>query len=221
MRSSLRCPGAGTAVHRRVAHFLVVTAAATALVGCGSGDASTVQPPITETATEAVTGGRNGSGGAAAAAPAEPTRAAVRDSDPPSSGTGTGTDADGGRCHTTDLSIELPDDDTLPAVISVTVSNTGQRTCTMTGFPGVDLRGDGLTHAFRRGDSSGRKVSLSPGDRTHFTLRPVGAGGEFSPETVVITPPDETEHQTLPWPWGAVRLEENTAYSGTVGPVGT
>ncbi|WP_217242480.1 DUF4232 domain-containing protein [Streptomyces sp. AC555_RSS877] len=226
MRSSLRCPGTGTAVHRRVAHFLVVTAAATALAGCGTGDANTVQPPIVETATKAVTGGGTGSGGAAGAAPAEPTRAAARDSDTTSSGTGTGTgtdadaDADGGRCHTTDLSIELPDDDTLPADISVTISNTGQRTCTMGGFPGVDLQGDGLTHAFRRGDTSGRRVTLSPGDSTHFTLRPVGAGGEFSPETIVITPPDETEHQTLPWPWGAVRLAENTAYAGTVEPVG-
>lgn len=221
MRSSLACPGTATAVHRRAVHLLVVTAAVTALAGCGTGDATTVQPPITETTTEAVTGGGNGSGGAAAAQD-EPTRDAARDSaaTEPGTGTDTDTDTDGDRCHTADLSVELPGDDTMPADISVTISNTGQRTCTMSGFPGVDLLGDGLTHAFRRSDTAVRKVSLSPGDSTHFTLRPVGTGGGFSPETIVITPPDETEHQTLPWPWGAVRLEQDTAYSGTVEPVG-
>lgn len=219
MRSSLACPGTATAVHRRAVHLLVVTVAVTALAGCGTGDATTVQPPITETTTEAVTGGGNGSGGAAAAQD-EPTRDAARDSAATEPGTGTDTDTDGDRCHTADLSVELPGDDTMPADISVTISNTGQRTCTMSGFPGVDLLGDGLTHAFRRSDTAVRKVSLSPGDSTHFTLRPVGTGGGFSPETIVITPPDETEHQTLPWPWGAVRLEQDTAYSGTVEPVG-
>ncbi|MFJ9039041.1 DUF4232 domain-containing protein [Streptomyces sp. NPDC102406] len=190
-----------------------------ALAGCGTGDATTVQPPILETVTTAATGGEDGSGATAAAAPAEPTRAAARGSGTTSPGSRTG--AGGGRCHTADLSIELPGDETLPADISVTVRNTGQHTCTMTGFPGVDLRDDELTHSFRRGHTSSRKVTLSPGDSTHFTLRPVGSGGDFSPQTLVITPPDETEHKTLSWPWGAVRLEENTAYSGTVEPVGT
>ncbi|MBO8195535.1 DUF4232 domain-containing protein [Streptomyces oryzae] len=104
----------------------------------------------------------------------------------------------------------------------VHLRNTGSTTCTLQGFPGVDLTGkDGSLHAGRN-NAAPPTVSLSPSEETRFTLNyPVNdtGGSGVTMTGLVVTPPNETQSKTLP-----VRINlpvtDGTSSSITVSPVG-
>ncbi|MEV5987019.1 DUF4232 domain-containing protein [Streptomyces sp. NPDC052051] len=107
--------------------------------------------------------------------------------------------------------------------IAVKLTDSGSATCTLRGFPGVDLVGkDGRVSARRDGHKPGT-VTLAPGRSASFELRVLrnktgGSGVTFT--SAVITPPDETHAHTLPL---SVNLPVQEDGAGTdsvvVGPV--
>ncbi|MFE4694327.1 DUF4232 domain-containing protein [Streptomyces sp. NPDC056749] len=80
--------------------------------------------------------------------------------------------------------------------VLINLRNTGSSSCSMHGFPGLDLEGeDGTVSA---GRSSGRTiptVGLAPGEGTNFALHfppNTGGGPGVTFTSATVTPPDET-----------------------------
>ncbi|WP_405779029.1 DUF4232 domain-containing protein [Streptomyces sp. NBC_00859] len=82
----------------------------------------------------------------------------------------------------------------------VNLKNTGTGTCTLHGFPGVDLKGRDGTVSATRSKLAAPDVSVAPGQETRFTLHyPAnhsgGSGVTFT--SLVVTPPNETHSHTI------------------------
>lgn len=107
---------------------------------------------------------------------------------------------------------------------SVLLTNTSEQTCSLQGYPGVDLVGpsdpnlgvppdpddppfDGTVSASRTGGDT-QPVVLSPGataaGRVGFQQKTSSIGLEpaWPPTTIVVTPPDSTTQLQTPWPSG-------------------
>jgi len=140
-----------------------------------------------------------------------------------SSGAGTSSGSGGSRCHTSELKLSWsagsPDmSATNQQSAMVVVKNIGTRTCTLYGFPGVRLISKtGKTWDLARSSVTPSVFTLKPGDDTanvSFTVMPMSAGdagSSFAPSQVEITPPDETTHVTLSWPFGGTLLDQSAA----------
>jgi hypothetical protein len=138
-------------------------------------------------------------------------------------------------CRTTDLRISFG----RPAAtgtarqyrVRVAMLNRGDSTCSMYGYPGMDLVGDGgdiRVHVPREAEGHAT-ISLSPGKSASFTLTYLletdqqvqGELGAWGPNTVVITSPGSTQQQTLGWELGPVDRYSVSAGRGTyLSPVG-
>ncbi|MEU5685484.1 hypothetical protein DEJ48_22615 [Streptomyces venezuelae] len=112
-------------------------------------------------------------------------------------------------CKTADLAIDAqdaaPDENT--GRIDITMINRGSKTCSATGFPGVDIKDeDGTSSPIERGQAQPRVTTLKPGDAAVFNLAyEIDNSGESlaSPTHILVTPPNETHTVTLNWPTGA------------------
>lgn len=143
------------------------------------------------------------------------------------------------RCHTIDLGYDwggphggAPDmkDATDQQVASIKLTNRGDSTCTLRGFPGVQLVSKtGETWDLRRSSDTPSTMTLHPGESTasiSIMLLAIPADSKdtkpFVPSKVLITPPNETTHVTLDWPYGGAILDQSGAtHPGTfVSPVG-
>ncbi|WP_406137475.1 DUF4232 domain-containing protein [Streptomyces sp. NBC_01089] len=143
------------------------------------------------------------------------------------------------RCHTIDLGYDwggphggAPDmkDATDQQVASIKLTNRGDSTCTLHGFPGVQLVSKtGETWDLRRSSDTPSTMTLHPGESTasiNIMLLAIPADSKdtkpFVPSKVLITPPNETTHVTLDWPYGGAILDQSGAtHPGTfVSPVG-
>ncbi|WP_346776621.1 DUF4232 domain-containing protein [Streptomyces sp. HNM0574] len=85
--------------------------------------------------------------------------------------------------------------------ILVSLKNTGSVTCTLQGFPGVDLKSKEGTASAERSTLDARRINVRPGEETRFTLHypPNHTGGSgLTYTSLTITPPDETRSHTLP-----------------------
>src|SRR5262249_50745909 len=108
---------------------------------------------------------------------------------------------------------------------TVAFANKSQRTCTVQGFPGVDLKDATHTWSLVRSSAATPTVTLAPGDVTSFriTFLPFEQGSgnqEFTPTSAVITPPNETTSVTLKWEAGSIVLQDGATHPGTfVNPV--
>lgn len=85
--------------------------------------------------------------------------------------------------------------------VLINLANIGHSTCTMHGFPGVDLKGKDGTVSAARSTVAAPDVTLRPGQATRFTLHyppntSGGTGATFT--TLIITPPNETHSHPLP-----------------------
>ncbi|MFF4248584.1 DUF4232 domain-containing protein [Streptomyces sp. NPDC001822] len=79
--------------------------------------------------------------------------------------------------------------------VLINLRNAGSTTCTMHGFPGVDLSGKDGTVSAERGDRPVPVVTLSPGEGTDFPVHfPSGdsGGSGVTFTSAVVTPPNET-----------------------------
>ncbi|MEU2773277.1 DUF4232 domain-containing protein [Streptomyces sp. NPDC007162] len=106
----------------------------------------------------------------------------------------------------------------------VALTNKSGHTCTMYGFPGVDLVNSGRQWSLRRTDAAPQRVTLASGAAAHFTLTYLvaeqGDSTAFTPTTVVITAPNQRTSYDLPWHGGALVLQDGATHPGTyVGPV--
>jgi hypothetical protein len=144
------------------------------------------------------------------------------------------------RCHTADLKAgfamggdakpEMEQSDKQTQAY-IWFTNQSKRTCTLSGFAGVDMIGaqstDG-TWSLARSSKKPVKMTLEQGDTVDFsiTLLPVDGSTpqkeKFVPATFLVTPPNETEHFTLKWPFGGQILKQDgaTRPATYVNPVG-
>ncbi|MFE1763767.1 DUF4232 domain-containing protein [Streptomyces angustmyceticus] len=133
------------------------------------------------------------------------------------------------RCHTVDLKAGFATgEDARPEMertdkqtqAYIWFTNQSKRTCTLSGFAGVDMIGaqgtDG-TWSLARSATKPEKMTLEPGDTVDFsiTLLPVAKSTpqkeKFVPAKFLVTPPNETAHFTLKWPFGGQILKQDGA----------
>ncbi|OIJ85650.1 DUF4232 domain-containing protein [Streptomyces colonosanans] len=132
------------------------------------------------------------------------------------------------RCHTGELRYSwgsahggAPDmnDTTDQQIAAIRLKNSGGRTCTLRGFPGVRLISkSGDAWDLRRSADKPSTITLRPGDDTALitmSILPVAKNDPdtkpFVPSKVLITPPNETSHVTLDWPYGGAILDQSGA----------
>ncbi|MDL5199096.1 DUF4232 domain-containing protein [Streptomyces sp. ALI-76-A] len=133
------------------------------------------------------------------------------------------------RCHTADLRAGFAmGDDARPEMEQtekqtqafVWFTNQSKRTCTLSGFAGVDMIGaqetDG-TWSLARSSKKPVKMILEPGDTVDFSINllPVAASTpkkeKFVPAKLLVTPPNETQPFSLKWPFGGQILKQDGA----------
>ncbi|WP_143200385.1 DUF4232 domain-containing protein [Kitasatospora sp. CB01950] len=94
-----------------------------------------------------------------------------------------------------------------PVVERIELANRGESTCTLQGFPGVDLVSDGTTWSLPRARAAQtRPVTLPPGGTAYVLIdylpyRGRGQRGqnEFKVTSMVLTPPGDTGRLTVHW----------------------
>jgi hypothetical protein len=103
----------------------------------------------------------------------------------------------------------------------------------MTRFGGVDLVGpadpNGTTYSLPRSGQQPSTVTLVPGATAYTVITylspdpgSIGSNGshDWTPTAAVVTPPNETHHQTLPWIGGPVERQDGATRAGTfIAPV--
>jgi len=133
------------------------------------------------------------------------------------------------RCHTADLKAGFATgEDARPEMEQtekqtqayIWFTNQSKRTCTLSGFAGVDMIGaqgtDG-TWSLARSSKKPERMTLEQGETVDFsiTLLPVAKSTpqkeKFVPARFLVTPPNETEHFTLKWPFGGQILKQDGA----------
>jgi hypothetical protein len=195
-----------TRLASRPGRFLLpAVAAALLLAGCGGngttiGDAAPSSTsgagPTSSAPTSADTTPATGTG------PAAPT--ASEGSAPP-------TD----RCHTGEFTAAFGPEDAGAGNrnASVVLTNRGGRTCTVFGYGGLqplDAAGKPITtlKLTRVNPPAPALLRVAPGGKVykgiHWTVIPSTGQTCSSPASAQVTPPDETDHITLKWPFGTV-----------------
>ncbi|MFF7473489.1 DUF4232 domain-containing protein [Streptomyces sp. NPDC008092] len=107
----------------------------------------------------------------------------------------------------------------------VAFTNKSGHSCTMYGFPGVDLVNSGQKWSLPRTNATPKRVTLANGASTSFPITFLvpaqGESTDFTPTTVVITAPNQRTSYDLPWHGGAVVLQDGATHPGSfIGPVG-
>ncbi|MFF3832938.1 DUF4232 domain-containing protein [Streptomyces sp. NPDC002458] len=139
-------------------------------------------------ATDSTEGSGDGDGQASASA-----TASVSPSGSPAAPPGDG-------CRTADLSFSSSGG-MAEGEFLINLRNEGSASCSMHGFPGLDLKGkDGTVSAARNSGRSAPTVTLAPGEATNFSLYfpPNSSGGSGVTFTsALVTPPNETHSHKL------------------------
>ncbi|WP_328318390.1 DUF4232 domain-containing protein [Streptomyces sp. NBC_00388] len=172
---------------------LVAVAAGLSLTACGQGDAK-----AGDSTSASVSSNSTGT--------------EIRSQAGSATGTGTGTgstiasrsgsasgNSTAGACRTANLAFTTSGAMAEGELI-VNLKNTGSGTCTLHGFPGVDLKGRDGTVSAARSKVAAHDVSVAPGQETRFTLHypPNHTGGSGVTFTsLVVTPPNETHSHAI------------------------
>ncbi|MFI2238052.1 DUF4232 domain-containing protein [Streptomyces chrestomyceticus] len=233
----------------RVAAAALTAAAALSLTACSGSDAAASKAggqSGSGAAAEAGGAGSAGSGGADSSGGAQGSDAQP-DSAKPGSGEGTapragsgggapsragsggGAAKGGGKgkfCRTSELTMgasdSSPDQET--GDVTVQMTNKGGRTCSVTGFAGVDLKdADGTSAPVHRGGEQPRITDLRPGDTATFSISysvDSSGGNMATPTHLIVTPPNETHSVSLKWPADALKLAGPYDEKIKVHPVG-
>ena len=115
--------------------------------------------------------------------------------------------------------------------VQITLVNVGHSACSMSGYPGMDLIGDGgqMRLAVARAAQRYAAVTLKPGQHASFALtyqletpREIqGELGGWGPASAIITAPGSVSHRSLPWRLGPVYWASIESGRGTyLSPVG-
>lgn len=199
--------------------------AALALTACGGND---------DSGTSDAAGSPSAS--TSAAAPASPS---ASDSAATKDGSGSGSDSGGGSssgsgsdsgsgsgiCHADGLSGAVAAGSGAQSVGSqgaevIELTNTGSASCTMHGFPGVDLiASDGHHWSLSRKSASPATVTLAPGGKAYFAVDYLpyesGDGTEFKATSLLITPPNDTHQLSVKWGEQSVLDQSAATHPGT------
>ncbi|MFG2936721.1 DUF4232 domain-containing protein [Streptomyces sp. NPDC048282] len=214
-------------VKKMSALALVVAAAGLSLTACNSSDGSSASAgtsPSTSTSAAAssstATTSTSGQGSTSGSSSSGSTGSTGSSGSGKGSGTTTQAQSStsGSKCTTDHLSYSVTASGVQDEIV-VNMKNTGSRTCSMHGFPGVQLIGpDGLGDTgpdAARSDTTPSTVTVAPGEETRFLLH-------FSPDTsgsgktytrLAVTPPNETISQIADLNDLTITV---TAHSGTV-----
>ncbi|MGF1238962.1 DUF4232 domain-containing protein [Streptomyces sp. 2-6] len=144
------------------------------------------------------------------------------------SGSGSGQSGKAGTCRTDDLTITAKDTSISgepDGTVTVQLTNRSARSCTISGYAGVDLKTNaGSVSAQRVGKSTGPSV-LKAGQATYFGISyPINdTGGSGVRVTgLLVTPPNETKTVSLAWPGGgSLPVTEGGGSPVKIGPVGS
>ncbi|MEU9148993.1 DUF4232 domain-containing protein [Streptomyces sp. NPDC048417] len=226
------------AVTGAAALLALLTACNGTATGSVSADGGTAAPAAGDSTTaDASTGGSgNGSSGTGSTGGSGSTSGSSTSGGSSSGGSSSGGSASGGSsstgsvaaCQASQLGYSWADSGSgtgqqKHAVVALT--NKSGHTCTVYGFPGVDLVNSGQQWSLQRTNATPKRVTLANGASANFTITfLVPAQGDsttFTPTTVVITAPNQRTSYDLPWHGGAVVLQDGATHPGTyVGPVG-
>lgn len=155
--------------------------------GAAGGSGSTSGP-----ASGSGTGSRSGSGSSGSASGSSGSRTGGG-----ATTTRAGAQGSGARCKTDHLGFSAASAMVKNEIV-VSLKNNGSGTCSMHGFPGVQLVGpDGLGDTgpdAARTDTTASTVTIAPGEETRFLLHYIPAtGGSGKTYTrLAVTPPNET-----------------------------
>ncbi|MFC4035883.1 DUF4232 domain-containing protein [Streptomyces polygonati] len=225
-------------VLRTTALAATAVVVALGLSACDSGastsaDASAT-PPASTPAGASAPGPAPATGGPATGGPAT-TDATGAKADPAGTEASSSSDrpaaATIGRCHTAGLKLSFGNGDGTYSSsddqqhLEVLMTNASSSTCTVKGFPGVDLKAAD-TWSLVRTAKTASTVTLKSGATASFVITylpwEAGSGVEFKATSVAITPPGETTSVTLTWPGGSLLRQDGATHPGTyVGPVTT
>jgi hypothetical protein len=198
---------------RNVAFAALAVTAALSLSACNdhmdTAQGAPTAAPTTSTGTPPAAAPTTSTGTPPAAAPA-----------------GSGAAGKTARCRTADLTITAADGtitgDPDNTVVVELKNHTG-KACTLSGYAGVDLKTpSGALSAQRSGEPVTTAV-VAPGKSSYFGISypPNNTGGSGLRITgLVVTPPDETQPVTLPWP-GAGSLPAMDSNPVKIGPMGS
>ncbi|MFE3516155.1 DUF4232 domain-containing protein [Streptomyces sp. NPDC059166] len=202
----------------------VVTAtvvAALSLTACErEGDTASGVAVSSPTGAPSTAGSPGGSGGTPGAGGAEEPGG---DSQASGSSAPAPAPAPDGTCRTAGLSFSSSGGMAEGEVL-INLENTGPDSCSMRGYPGLDLSGrDGTVSAERNRDRTVRTVTLAPGEGTNFSLNfpPATSGGSGTTFTsALVTPPDETHSHRMRLSV-RVQVDAGSGRPVTVNPVGS
>ncbi|MEV2246621.1 DUF4232 domain-containing protein [Streptomyces sp. NPDC049970] len=192
---------------RTSAAVAVAAAAALSLTACGGAETDDSAPAgaSAEASTEAGTSASpsasdstEGPGTQAGGAPTAEGSGGGGDTPASASATGSPMGA-GGPCRTSQLAFSSSGGMAEGEVL-INLRNTGASSCSMHGFPGLDLKGKDGTVSAERGDRPVPVVTLAPGEGTNFPLHfpPNDSGGSGVTFTsAVVTPPNETHSHRM------------------------
>ncbi|MEV7129143.1 DUF4232 domain-containing protein [Streptomyces sp. NPDC093260] len=191
---------------------VIVAAAGLSLTACGgSGGSSTAAQSSTGTSASSSAGGQGTTGASSGTSSDTDGGTGTTTSGRKDTGTGsgtsggtgkkaaarTGTTASGAPCKTEHLGFSAAPAGVKNEIV-VNLKNTGSTTCSMHGFPGVQLLGpDGLGDEgpdAARTDTTAPAVTIAPGEETRFLLHyiPDTSGSGKTYTRLAVTPPNET-----------------------------
>ncbi|KOU61786.1 hypothetical protein ADK57_26840 [Streptomyces sp. MMG1533] len=205
----------------RAARLVGAVAVLGLLTSCGGGDGTSSAPQkVTGTAAPATEGGTTAS--AASAAPSGPTPTptpapSASASSPAAEDSPTAVSA---RCHTSELRASVGRND--PGAgqwnFPVVLTNTSGRTCTVRGYPGaafLDASGKQLGPDPRRSAGTPVTVTLAPGRSAWagltFSNPEVSGARAATPQSLLVTPPDERDPLKVAWTAGQVPVSGNAS----------
>lgn len=94
---------------------------------------------------------------------------------------------------------------------SIILTNNSSQSCTLQGYPGVDLVGPndptyGPTYSLPRQSGDPQPVKLAPGASASSRLTFLPTGDGWVPRKIVVTPPDATTQLETPWIPGGIAV---------------
>ncbi|SFY49766.1 DUF4232 domain-containing protein [Streptomyces sp. F-1] len=190
---------------------VIVAAAGLSLTACGGSDGSSTAAQGSTSASASSSTGGQGAAGASSSGTSGGTSGGTGTGTGGSTGTGagtsggtgkkaaarTGTATSGAPCKTAHLGFSAASAGVENEIV-VNLKNTGSATCSMHGFPGVQLLGaDGLGDKgpdAARTDTTAPAVTIAPGEETRFLLHyiPDTSGSGKTYTKLAVTPPNET-----------------------------
>ncbi|MFD8707163.1 DUF4232 domain-containing protein [Kitasatospora sp. NPDC059648] len=210
---------------RKLAFAALAVTAALSLTACQDDETGTAQGAPTaaaSTAAPTASTGTSPNGGPASSGPGK------AGTPPTAAPAGSGTAGKTAKCRTADLTITAADrtitGDTDNTVV-VELKNHSGKDCTLSGYAGVDLKTTAGSLSARRSGEPVVTAVVSPGKSSYFGIsypanKTGGTGLRIT--GLVVTPPDETQPVTLPWPGaGSLPAMDTDGSPVKIGPMGS